>query len=200
MEKCVINKGIPTSYSRSWDKEWTEEDNCYKVHIKTKGVEHVCANTAIENRITEKTKSIKSLPFGLPMITLSKHDEPRIVEQDNVVAFYLPVVHEREEFYSYFKETQLDYEILKGEVIADIEVEAYEHNWFRDHDVGSRKQSTRVLVFRKGVVQIKQIYRWRDDTAKLNPILYENEEGEVETYYPDSEGEEITIINHPATE
>jgi len=196
-EESAVNPSVPTASSRWWDKEWIEEDEKYVVHIKTKGTEHSCAFTAIEDRQSETEKRAKRLPFNLPMISVSE-DEIKVIERDDVVAFYLPLIDKRSEFYSYFQCQRVDYEVLEGELIADIIVESYKHSWFREHDRGSNKKGTRVLVFKAGKkIQIIEKYQWRDDALSINPVLYEDEDGNIETYYPPSRGWHTAIISYP---
>jgi len=196
-EESAVNPSVPTSSARWWDKEWIDDNGEYVVHIKTKGTEHSCAFTAIEDRQSETEKRVKKLPFDLPFISVSE-DEIKVVERDNIVAIYLPIVDESSEFYSYYKCERVDYEVVEGELIADIVVESYAHSWFREHDSGSNKKGTRVLVFKAGKkIQILEKYQWRDDALSVNPILYENEEGEIETYHPPSRGGHTAIISYP---
>jgi len=197
-EECAVNPSVPSSSARWWDKEWIEENKDYIIHIKTKGVEHECAFTSIEDRQSETEKRVKRLPFNLPMISVSEDEEIKVIERDGVVAFYLPFIDKRSEFYSYFQCQQVDYEVQEGELIADIIVESYKHSWFRDHNHGSNKKGTRVLVFKAGKkIQIIEKYQWRDDALSVNPILYENEEGEIETYHHSSRGRHTAIISYP---
>jgi len=196
-EESVVNPSVPTASSRWWDKEWIEEDEDRIIHIKTKGTEHECAFTAIEDRQSETEKRVKRLPFNLPLITVCE-DEIKVVERDNIVAIFLPIIDENSDFYSYYRYKRVTYEVQKGELLADIIVELYKHSWFREHDRGSNKKGTRVLVFKRGNhIQILEKYQWRDDALSVNPILYENEEGEIETYHPPSRGGHTAIISYP---
>ncbi|MCW7078229.1 MAG: hypothetical protein OCU22_03750 [Canidatus Methanoxibalbensis ujae] len=196
-EESAVNPSTPTASARWWDKEWIESDSEYVIHTKTKGVVHECAFTAIEDRQSETEKRVKRLPFNLPIIPVCE-DEIKVVERDNIVAIYLPIVDESSEFYSYYQYKRVDYEVTEGELIADIIVELYKHSWFRDHNHGSNKTGTRVLVFRKGgEIKILERYQWRDDALSVNKILYENEEGEVESYYPPTRGGYTAIISYP---
>ncbi|MHC1568660.1 MAG: hypothetical protein ACXQTT_03585 [Candidatus Syntropharchaeia archaeon] len=197
-EESAVNPSVPTSSARWWDKEWIEEDEDHIIHIKTKGTEHECAFTAIEDRQTEKERRTKRLPFDLPIIRLTKHDNPKVIEKDDVVAFYLPIIDESSDFYSYYQCERVTYEVKEGELLADIIVESYEHSWFREHDSGSNKKGTRVLVFKAGKkIQIIEKYQWRDDALSINPLLYEDEDGNIETYYPPSRGGHTAIISYP---
>ncbi len=196
-EESAVNPTVPTASSRWWDKEWIEEDEDHIIHIKTKGTEHECAFTAIEDRQSETEKKVKRLPFNLPLITVCE-DEIKVVERDNIVAIYLPIVDESSEFYSYYKYKRVDYEVQEGELIADIIVESYKHSWFRDHNHGRNESGTRVLVFKiGGEIKIFERYQWRDDALSANPIFLENNDGEVETYHPPTSGGHTAIISYP---
>jgi len=197
-EESAVNPSVPTaSSSRWWDKEWIEEDEDHIIHIKTKGVEHECAFTSIEDRQSETEKKVKRLPFNLPIIIVGE-DEIKVIEREGIVAFYLPLIDESSEFYSYFQCKRVDYEVLEGELIADIEVESYKHSWFRDHNHGRNESGTRVLVFKAGKkIQILEKYQWRDDALSINPVLYEDEDGNIQTYYPPSRGGHTAIISYP---